>query len=314
MANAKSYLENAGGKTLLLNWLRAGVLPYAICQFLLTGKSKKSLEILRNGVSLKINNKLRKRYAKFLDGFEKKQSLLSEPSRKVWVCWMQGMEQAPELVQKCYKSVCSQLADREVILLTDDNIKQYANLPQFIWDKYEKGIITRTHFSDLLRIALLAEHGGTWIDATVYCSDTCSIPTYMLESEFFVFQNLKPGADASVLNASSWFMSARKGSFIVLSLRELLWKYWEKENRLIDYFLLHHFMTIVCHMYPEEWGKIPQYPNSTPHILLLSFFKQFEKERYELMMQNCPVHKLSYKFKEEQMSLGDTNYKHFIEI
>ena len=34
-------------------------------------------------------------------------------------------------------------------------------------DKYKKGIFTRTHFSDILRLELLTKYGGTWIDASV---------------------------------------------------------------------------------------------------------------------------------------------------
>ena len=43
-----------GGRSLLKQWLRAGVLPYAAVQAALTGLSRKSLEIVRLGVQLKI--------------------------------------------------------------------------------------------------------------------------------------------------------------------------------------------------------------------------------------------------------------------
>lgn len=83
---------------------------------------------------------------------------------------MQGMENAPALVQKCYESLKINLKDREIILITAQNRKEYAILPDYIEEKYRKGIITHTHFSDLLRVELLCKYGGTWIDSTVYCS------------------------------------------------------------------------------------------------------------------------------------------------
>ncbi|MDR4520813.1 MAG: capsular polysaccharide synthesis protein [Nitrosomonas sp.] len=307
--------EKAGGKELLKRWINAGVLPYAIGQVMLTGLSKKSLEILRNGVYLKLRNKLHKQYASVLDEFDKLYSPDIYPqkeSRKVWFCWMQGIDKAPLLVKKCYKSVCKEMHGREIIFLSERNLKEWCQLPEFIWEKYQKGIITQTHLSDLLRIALLAQHGGTWIDATVYCSSACSTPDYMLDSDFFVFQNLKPGSDGSVLNISSWFMTAKKNNHIVLVVKELLWRYWQKENSLIDYFLLHHFISIVSERYSEEWKKVYQFPNSLPHVLLLSLFEKFDETRYEAMLQSSPFHKLSYKFTEEQMALPETYYKHII--
>ena len=34
----------------------------------------------------------------------------------------------------------------------------------------DSGQITKTHLSDLLRLELLIRYGGTWIDATVFCT------------------------------------------------------------------------------------------------------------------------------------------------
>ena len=40
-----------------------------------------------------------------------------------------------------------------------------------IEEKFEKGKIGMAHFSDLLRISLLAKWGGMWIDSTALCTD-----------------------------------------------------------------------------------------------------------------------------------------------
>lgn len=313
MALSQTF-RKAGGIDLIANWFKAGVLPYVLFQILLTGTSKKSLEMVRNGVYLKINKKLSKRYKIVLDKFDSSYTNAKQETdvkKYVWFCWMQGIEEAPALVRKCYESVCRTFQNRTVILLTEENILDYADIPSFIMEKYKVGIITRTHFSDLLRIALLSRHGGTWIDATVFCRN---VPDYMLDSDFFVFQNLKPGADGSVINCSSWFMTAKPNNHLVLAIRELLWAYWEKENRLIDYFLLHHFMMIVSQRYLEEWNKIPKYPNSLPHVLLLGFFEDYDKASFDRIIGCTPVHKLSYKFSEEQVSKSNTNYKQFMDI
>lgn len=298
--------------SLIKEYARNGVLPYVCMQLAITGFSKKSLEIVRNGVSLKIYQKLRKRYKDALDEFDNKyQELPQTHSNKVWVCWMQGIENAPKLVQRCYQSLKDNLKDRDIVLITSSNLKDYTDFPQYILEKYEKGLITHTHFSDLLRVELLCRYGGTWIDATVFCSGG-NIPTYMLDSELFMFQNLKPGADGSVLNISSWFMTSCANNKIMLAVRNLLWEYWKKKNRLVDYFLLHHFIMMVSERYSDDWKKIVQFPNSFPHVLLLMMFNEFNQEKWNAVTNACPFHKLAYKRSKEEMEKEGTYYKHLM--
>ena len=59
-----------GGRSLLKQWMRAGVLPYAAAQAALTGLSRKSLEIVRLGVQLKIQRKLARKYLPVLKRFD----------------------------------------------------------------------------------------------------------------------------------------------------------------------------------------------------------------------------------------------------
>lgn len=315
MATAKQLFDKAGGMTAIKNYARAGVLPYMIGQVLLTGKSSTSLELMRNGIQLKVKQKLWKRYIDVLKKFDaayEESAFLMKKSNKVWVCWMQGMEQAPALVQRCYRSIQENLPDKEIVLLTEENLSQYVQIPEFIMDKLHKGIITRTHFSDILRVELLIQNGGTWIDATVFCSGG-EIPTYMMENEFFMFQKVKPGSDGSVINMSSWFMSAWSNQKFLLATRELLYAYWKKNDRMIDYFLLHLFMMIVKDYYLKEWQeKIIPYPNSLPHVIQLMQFEQFDQRRWDAAVASSPFHKLTYKVKEEDTKKEGTYYRYIM--
>lgn len=312
MASLLQTFTKVGGISLLKEYARNGVLPYVCLQLAISGFSKKSLEIVRNGVSLKIYHKLRKRYKKALDEFDNNyQELQQTQSKKVWVCWMQGMENAPELVQRCFRSLEDNLKDREIVLITSSNLEQYTDFPKYILEKYKKGLITHTHFSDLLRVELLCRYGGTWIDATVFCSGG-DIPSYMLDSELFMFQNLKPGADGSVLNISSWFMTSCANNKIMLAVRALLWEYWKKEDRLIDYFLVHHFIMMAQEYYKEDWKKMVQYPNSMPHILLLMLYDDFNQKKWDAVTSVCPFHKLTYKSTAEELAKEGTYYKYIM--
>lgn len=315
MAAAKQLFDKAGGLNTIKNYTRAGVLPYMVMQVLLTGKSATSLEMMRNGIQLKLKQKLRKRYIDVLKKFDYLYDADVFPmkkSNKVWVCWMQGMELAPALVQRCYRSLLENLPDKEIVLLTEENLSKYVQIPDFIMEKLHKGIITRTHFSDILRVELLIQNGGTWIDATVLC--TGNVPIYMLEDEFFIFQKVKPGSDGSAINMSSWFMSAWSNQKFLLATRELLYAYWKKNDRMIDYFLLHLFMMIVKDYYLKEWQqKVIPYPNSLPHVIQLMLFESFDQRRWDAALASTPFHKLTYKVKDEDTKKEGTVYNYIME-
>lgn len=312
----KRFLQlfnKVGGKEVLKQYLRGRVFFYAMFQTLLNGFTKKSLEIVRLAVNNKLLKRLRKKNRKFIAQFQ--QETAEAPrvrSNKVWVCWLQGIEQAPPLVQRCYRSLQENLPDREVILLTEDNYREYVTFPEHIEKKLASGVITRTHFSDLLRLELLINHGGTWIDATVFCSGG-QIPGYMLDSDLFLFQNLKPGADGHATVISSWFMTACTNHPILLLTRALLYRYWEKRNAMVDYFLIHDFFQLAIETYPEEWNRVIPFSNSTPHILLLRLFETYDPAIWDAAVSQTPFHKLSYKFSEEDWKKENTFYTHLME-
>ena len=140
--NLKETFEKQGGIKLLKQYYCGGALFTAIGEFLLLGKSKTSLEILRNAASLKIKQKLEKKYLDKIEKIEKKYKEGSiATDRKVWICWFQVMENAPEVVKRCYASIKDNITDREVILLTENNYREYICFPQEIQAKIDSGII-----------------------------------------------------------------------------------------------------------------------------------------------------------------------------
>lgn len=307
--------KKVDGFKILTQYTKSGVLIFALFQVISQGFSKKSLELVRNSVDNKILGKLRLRYRKFinlnkgriLEGFKNR-----EFSNKVWFLWLQGIEQAPEVVKYCYDSVRKNLSNRELILLTDNNYKDFVRFPDYIQEKIDSGIITKTHMSDLLRLELLTLYGGTWIDATVYLSSS-TIPDYMLDSELFIFQKLKPGLDGQPKSVSSWFISSSTCHPILVLTKELLYEYWKKNNYMIDYFLMHDFMELAIETYPSEWRKVVPFSSSTPHILLLRLFDKFDKVIWDSLMIQTPIHKLTYKFNSIQ-NLEDCFFNHLFNV
>ena len=305
----KQLFEKQGGMKLLKQYWQGGAFFTAVGEFVLLGKSRTALEILRLSTQLKTKQKLYKRYHRVLDEFEKNYNgnVSHEASDKGWICWFQGIDKAPELVQKCYLSVKKNMADKDVVLLTTENMFDYIQFPSFIVEKWKAGIITHTHMTDLMRLELLIRYGGLWLDATVFCSDS-NVPSYFYQSDLFMYQCLKPGRDGHANYISSWLMSAKTNNKVLLAVRELCYAYWKENNSMWDYFLLHDFIAIVLDRFQEDARAIVPRDNATPHILLLRLFEKFDEETWNAIKTQTPFHKLTYKFTEEQRRMKGTYY------
>lgn len=315
MANIKEIYNKQGGNKLIKQYLKSGAFFTAGCEFAILGKSKTALEILRLSASFKTKQKLQKKYKGALEVFDKEYNgmfcdLPRQQSNKVWVCWFQGMEEAPLIVKKCYESLRKNLTDRDIVLITSQNLEEYVTFPQFIMDKWREGKITHTHMTDLLRLELLIKYGGTWIDATVLCTRKREdIPEYFFDSDLFMFQTLKPGRDGHPTGLSSWYLSACTNNRVLMATRHMLYEYWKKNDDMVDYYLFHDFLTIALEKYDEEQKAIVPFSNSTPHILLLRLFDRYDERMYSYILEQTPFHKLSYKFTKEQVEMEGTYYK-----
>lgn len=84
----------------------------------------------------------------------------------IWVFWAQGESSMPKVVRACYMRL--KKYNRNVTLITKENIENYVHLPMAIYEKVSKGDISYTHLSDILRLTLLAERGGMWVDSTCF--------------------------------------------------------------------------------------------------------------------------------------------------
>lgn len=305
--SAIQKFKDKGGINFLVHLFKSGQLFFDLCQFFLLGKSRLALELLSLIISFKIHKKLSKSYYKELCNFDKnykesERNKISKYSNVIWICWLQGEENAPTMVKTCINSIRTNLSNRKIVLVDQSNINTFVTFPEYIQQKVNKGIISNTHFSDLLRLELLTKFGGTWIDATVLCTSRV-IPKFYFDSDLFFFQTLKPGKDGLSTYMSTWFITSKPNNKILDATKYLCYLYWRKNNYQIDYFLLHHFMSMVLDFYEDDWKKVIPKDNSTPHILLLRLFDKYDENLWNSILQQTPFHKLSYKFNDPQSNI-----------
>lgn len=216
-------------------------------------------------------------------------------NQTIWILWLQGFDQAPALVKKCCDSIFKYKPEHfEIVLLTRRNMKEYIQLPAYVLEKYDTGIITATHLSDIIRLELLGTYGGCWIDATVFCS--APIPEYML-SDMFLFKLDSILCDP-VIKMSSWWMAADRRNRIIHASRRLLLRYWESKDQLSSYFLLHLIMSKVIDAdacCQELFRKIPFFNSKNAQILVENLGLQYQEGAWDMMKDSSFIQKLTCK-------------------
>lgn len=235
-------------------------------------------------------------------------------SKKIWVYWAQGIENAPDIVKVCVQSIYEHLGNRyEIVLLSDKTYREYVSFPQYIEEKYQKGMIGRALFADLLRTELLIEHGGTWMDATIFCSWD-RVPSYMLESDLFLFQTTFVESWCVPTKIENYFISAASNHPILMLCQGLLYQYWKKYNREIEYLFYYEIFTVAAEAYREKWDNVVHYPRADTLVLSNELHKPYDKDKFEDILSRYPFHKLTYRWPGGEGSYFDyivKNYKKY---
>lgn len=232
----------------------------------------------------------------------------SEYNNPVWIYWKQGLDKAPEIVQKCIKSV-KENTQQDVIIITDENLGQFVTFPQVIIDKVEKGNISAAAFSDLLRFSLLEHYGGIWIDATVLL--TGELPDYITHSDIFVYRDVF-GLIENPAELSVWIMHSKKGNSVVSEARNILFAYWERESHVIEYLLPYIVLTMVMERHEEVY--MPYANSDYCRLLFNELANKYDPDRFRHITGLSSVHKLSYKLKETVYTDKNNFYNYIVNM
>lgn len=231
------------------------------------------------------------------------------PNEIIWQYWAQGYDNVPEVVKQCLDSVDKWKGDYTIVRLTDRNLSDYIELPDYIVKKKEQGIIPIAQFSDILRVCLLSTYGGVWLDATIML--TGPLPQRYSDMDFFVFQrdpdepNKKYWENVYAfyygwnkgfrVNMLSSVIFAHKDSIIIKELCNAMLYYWKNYNTLPDYFFFQILFDVLIN------GKLrgqncPIESDCTPHLLQQSINDpKFNLCTKEEIMNRTSIHKLTYK-------------------
>lgn len=224
-------------------------------------------------------------------------------NKTIWITWIQGWDNAPEISHYCLKSWKYYNPDWNIIQLDYKKTKKYFDV-----DKHLPGLNTNNiSFSDILRLHLLKFYGGVWVDATLFCNK--SLNTWIHDiNDSFVFTR----HDRVLAN---WFIAAKPNSYILDIWYKGMINFWKYRIKNTDQFEQQYgwpheifrqnyrndikFKNIV-----NSWDKIDctsdgKSRGSGPHLFapyVKYFYNPISNEiKNRIDSKVDPVYKLSYK-------------------
>lgn len=229
-------------------------------------------------------------------------------STHIWVFWGQGEENMPPLVKACYRQLT--YYNDNVILLTNDNIKEYIDIPPIVYKKVSTGHVSWAHFSDITRNTLLARYGGLWLDATVWVRG--KIPFDKLKNVEFFSANSKVPASSRAMrfwtsfdyNWSTWCMYSRvKGNRLFTFVAEMLTSIAEREKQWLDYVIQDYLIYYAYKELPDIADMLEScktIPCCNRNKLAEIMNERFDEEKYNELIKDDFVFKLSFRTKWEK--------------
>ncbi len=255
-------------------------------------------QYLRDKKTAYINKYITDNFRERLDSYKNRgKSVTQRAEFRLWLFWAQGFENAPDLVKICHKNLCNIYGD-SVITLTMDNFAEYTEIPPHIIDKLNSKQITLTHFSDLLRLDLLARHGGIWIDATCWCSEGLE-EAYNREGLVTLKSDLVKNPKYISNNRwTIWAIGCSERESILASLaRDLLYDYWRVNSVMLDYFLIDYVINYIYDNFSEAKAMVDEVAidGNNRHKLAKAINSAYEVEQYNTLTAGAMISKLSYK-------------------
>lgn len=221
-----------------------------------------------------------------------------DKNEKVYTMW--GWNPiTPPMIQACFDSMRANFK-QELQVINEKNINDFVDLPGFIMDKRNKGYIKNPHFADIVRVELLHNHGGFWLDSTAFA--TAPIPDFIVREDFFVYMAGNVGSPYGYIQ--NCFIRGRQGSYLLEAWRAMILEYWKNESCEFDYFMHQLMFKTVAKNDPRGkiyFDKMPHVDQDPTHALWWEYAdKPFNKELFDKITKDAFFQKTAWKHAQAQ--------------
>lgn len=267
-------------------------------------------------ISQKRNRIIQNKIQKYLPAIDSEIIVPTPPKlveNAIWFCWLQGESKMPELTTLCLQSIRHNANGHEVILLTADNYHQYVQLPEIAFKRFKDGQISHTHFADVIRMNLLTQQGGLWLDATMLL--TASIDESIFKYPFFSIKTRPTGYYVSECKWAVFALACHRQNKLMAYVSKAFENYLYKNDILIDYFLFDHFIDLMCKRFPELNEMLKDIPFNNPevHGLREQLIAPYNVNQMEELTKDTSMFKLNMRtFTHKQLKSSEGSfYKYF---
>lgn len=228
----------------------------------------------------------------------------------VFVFWNGGVEKMPKIARLCYERLIS-ITRFKVILLDNENYKNYSTIDQRIINMYEKGDIPIQLFADILRVNLLAIHDCIWMDSTLFLRH--DFPEDILSSNFtspyrgenkFLFEDIPNFYQYPDLSLSQNYFLAGKNKKIFIAWYNLLLSYLFNETKFLKvarpYYLSYFTVEYLNDNNSEFYKYLQERTLSNRNVEKVEGLKDeiYDENKFAYIFdKDTYIYKLSYKMK-----------------
>ena len=293
--------------------------PKLTFAYYLTQQTKKQYYDFSKELILNFALKLRKE-AKIDKSSDKRKETTTEFPNIIWTMWQQGEAQVPETVRASMKTI-KDFAERngcEFILLTDENLVNFIDIPTDIIEKYKRKELTAAHYSDIIRFSLLYQYGGIWMDATLFVSPYATVD--MFKGDFFSLNHPPIHADEieraiGDFKWSSFFLAGKKEKSYFKHIRDLYIYFIRKYPVFIHYLMLDYFILSEYKLNDEFKDLVDELPVLAPaeRVWFLRDHANdiFDENVWTEVLKTTPIMKTTYKINPEELIPQSYLYKLF---
>jgi len=189
--------------------------------------------------------------------------------RRIWAYWDGGEDTAPVIVRACLASWRRHNPGWELTVLDRHSAPALADLSMGPDD------IAVQSYADLLRLRLLARHGGVWVDATTFCLRPLDHWLPMLaQGGFFAFSwtaadrwFIWPNVPRRITN---WFLASEPGGAVIAAWEARALAYWRGRRTPHVYYwphMLWDFMALTDRRFGRLAAAVPRIGCFGPHLV-----------------------------------------------
>lgn len=233
------------------------------------------------------------------------------PNAPIWVFWWQGLSEAPYIIQTCIRNIRKNAGEHLVHIVDQKTYKDHVQIPEHIEQRLQNGEISLAHFSDYLRMKLLAEHGGLWTDATVFVKKPIDEAVFRMP----IWTVRNPNGDTSNISGWEWsinLLGGWKANGLFRAMVDVMEQYWAEHRMVATYFMTDCMIRMIYDRFEKIRAMITAVAPSNEHYYYFQekFNLPLDPQDYE-QEQNGPtwLYKITWKCRyKETLPDGNETY------